>query len=553
VIPSDYIVMSLGSSFQRPYIINLTIPAGFRDEIPPRGDTTFILVPDFKETTGYYSLRLYSINPQHVIQSNAILVRYAEPDVFIYVMTVRMPAQVANDFPSQNAVAFNLCRDSSYIGQLNEMLFFALSDIREQEIYQAPWLYSFTSYRAYIEYVQPSNLTVRLRLFVVFPNGRSLSSDFEQYIRSEMQTLMTHLEQSRLNQSTVRVRSTVACPTIEVFVTNSSTPIVIPFTRINLTGYSWNRCYPGLRAFAFAPCLGDYDTGAHWGDVTIATDCQQTPDLETSNQSLSLKNLSKTPVDMYNIIQVINDTTILTSVRDTLKDVDVIYTAQILENLQQISYLPSTVLDEVIKVTNNILDLDPAIIRSAQKVASAANRILRSMDDLTNNVNMLDQDFRRIIEPYVAAEVWEQTEPNIIGIELTKSNLKQIENGSLLTLNTAPDNLQRVDTAIYLDPKLLEGESVRILQFILIQSFYKVLQGELVMTKVGYCYLSGFQASTRVDTDFYMDPKPLQGGLVMTKGGYCYFAGSKASTMWVSYDKGWILIFILIQSLYMVG
>ncbi|KAL3856104.1 hypothetical protein ACJMK2_015299, partial [Sinanodonta woodiana] len=51
-----------------------------------------------------------------------------------------MPAQVANDFPSQNAVALNLCRDSSYIGQLNEMLFFALSDIREQEIYQAPWL-----------------------------------------------------------------------------------------------------------------------------------------------------------------------------------------------------------------------------------------------------------------------------------------------------------------------------------------------------------------------------------------------------------------------------
>ncbi|KAK3607732.1 hypothetical protein CHS0354_040642 [Potamilus streckersoni] len=477
VSDGSFISVREGSSFESPYFVNLTIPvqvqftrrrrASILDDKFGRGDNNILngsvySLPAFNIISGYYSFRLYSLNPPHVLRTNPVLVRYAEPDVFIYVMTVTMSPMKTLIIPSQNAVAFNLCRDYSYISSISERLNFSLNDIRQQVVYRPPWLTSLNSYNAYIEYVQPSDYTVRLRLFLTFRNGRNLSLDFEQYIRSEMQTLLTQLANSSHAVSSVRVRSTVACPTLELNETISSTPIIIPFTRINFIGYSWNRCLPGTRALAFAPCLGDYDKGAHWGDVIFARNCQEAPNLENSNQSLSLKNLSKTPIDINNVNQVINNTAILTSARGALKDADVIYTAQILENLQQISSLPSKALDDVIKVANNMLELDPGVVHSAQKISSAANRILRAVDDLTKNTDLLGQNSRRIVQPYVAAEIWEQTQTNIIGLELIQGNWKQIENGSLNTLKTAPSNLQKIDAAIYIDPELVQGSTSRL-------------------------------------------------------------------------------------------
>ncbi|KAL3856102.1 hypothetical protein ACJMK2_015297 [Sinanodonta woodiana] len=476
ILSGSYISVSSGSLYESPYFVNLTIPVQYQSSRRRRasqsddfgsGDDNLIYqpvfsLPVFNMTAGYYSFRLYSVNPPHVLQTDPVLVRYAEPDVFIYVMIVTMSALKDLILPPQNAVAFNLCRDFSYISSIPARLNFVLNDIRQQAVYRPPWLMSLNSYNAYIEYVQPRTYTVRLRLFLTFTNGRNLSSDFEQYIRSEMQTLMTRLVNTSLVVSTVRVHSTVACPTLELNDTIRSTPITIPFTRINSTGYSWNRCYPGSRALAYAQCVGDYDKGAHWGNVTFTKDCQQTPNLENSSQSVSLRNLSKTPVDINNVNQVINDTAILTSVRGVLKDADVIYTAQILENVRQISSLPSKALEDVIKVANNMMELDPVIIQSAQKISSASNRILRAVDDLTKNTDLLGRNYKRIVQPYVAAEIWEQTQPSMIGLELIQGNWQRIENGSLNTLKTAPDNLQKTDAAIYIDPELVQGFTSRL-------------------------------------------------------------------------------------------
>ncbi|KAK3598552.1 hypothetical protein CHS0354_010729 [Potamilus streckersoni] len=251
------------------------------------------------------------------------------------------------------------------------------------------------------------------------------------------------------------------CPTMTINVTNSSTPVVIPFTRINHTGYSWNRCYRGSRAFASAQCLCDSDTGVRWGSVTFAKDCQQGPNLDLSNQSKALISLLQSTVNVQNAKEIINKAANLTSSAE-LKNADVYYTAEILEKLQQVSSLPSNVLDDVIKVANNMVRLNPDIIHSAQEITSASNRILRAVDDMSNNVSLNDQEFKRVIQPLLAAEIWEQNEPNFIGLEFSQGNRSLIENRSLNTLKTAPDNLSRVDAAIYIDQKVLKGSNSRL-------------------------------------------------------------------------------------------
>ena len=45
-------------------------------------------------------------------------------------------------------------------------------------------------------------------------------------------------------------------------------------------------------ALAEAECQGNYDTGARWGPVTFRDVCKTTPDLEESESTASLKNLS---------------------------------------------------------------------------------------------------------------------------------------------------------------------------------------------------------------------------------------------------------------------
>ncbi|KAK3577304.1 hypothetical protein CHS0354_008397 [Potamilus streckersoni] len=78
------------------------------------------------------------------------------------------------------------------------------------------------------------------------------------------------------------------------------------------------------------------------------------------------------------------------------------------------SYNFAQALNDVIKIASNILELEPGIIRSAQQIYSAANRILRAVDDLTAKTELLGQNSKRIVQPYVAAEIWEQSQPNII-------------------------------------------------------------------------------------------------------------------------------------------
>ncbi|KAL3855926.1 hypothetical protein ACJMK2_015123 [Sinanodonta woodiana] len=109
-----------------------------------------------------------------------------------------------------------------------------------------------------------------------------------------------------------------------------------------------------------------------------------------------------------------------------------------------------------------MLQLSPCIIRSAQEISSASNRIIRAVDDMSNNVSLHGQVNIKIIQPSLAVEIWEQARPNVTGLEFIQLNKTSIGNSSLNTLNTAPTNINRVDTAIYIDPKVLQDSTSRL-------------------------------------------------------------------------------------------
>ncbi|KAL3856069.1 hypothetical protein ACJMK2_015265 [Sinanodonta woodiana] len=109
-----------------------------------------------------------------------------------------------------------------------------------------------------------------------------------------------------------------------------------------------------------------------------------------------------------------------------------------------------------------MLQLSPCIIRSAQEISSASNRIIRAVDDMSNNVSLHGQVNIKIIQPSLAVEIWEQARPNVTGLEFIQLNKTSIGNSSLNTLNTAPTNINRVDAAIYIDPKVLQDSTSRL-------------------------------------------------------------------------------------------
>ncbi|KAH3774761.1 hypothetical protein DPMN_176154, partial [Dreissena polymorpha] len=273
-------------------------------------------------------------------------------------------------------------------------------------------------------------------------------------------------EQVHLDGKTCR---SVSCPMREM--QEDRKVFTFSATRIGERGYSWERCYPYNKALATADCNGTNETGAFWENTLLAPACGTVPDYNQSSSTSSLKGLAMTKMDEHNYIDILRNTVNLTSPDVNVTEADVIYTADILSNLYDANLKSTdTVLSSVYKITNNILFADRAAINNSQKITNAANRIVKSVDDLTNRIQLpglidRDNESASFVEDYIASEVWLQNGDGrvVIGISVDNDSDRKIKPGSVTSLAEDSElRFNKTEVAIYLTKNLLKGNLTKL-------------------------------------------------------------------------------------------
>ncbi|XP_053386553.1 uncharacterized protein LOC123538400 [Mercenaria mercenaria] len=424
----------------------------------------FINYYNVRETTGYYTFGIYNTNPPRYLERKPQLVRYSEKDLYIYVAYcdfldyVVGPSSTEPFVSTEDINAFNLLHDDSYIGSIREM---GLSSVLNRSPVVLGNLVA--NYSAKIESFEGN--TVKFRVFVAPSASRQQSAATEQFVYDAVKEhFRLNLPSDYFNLRTLKVKSTVMCPFTQTVKDGKN--LTFNPIRIGETGFSWERCYPHNKALATSTCRGGYDDGTALRDISLAENCGSPPVYNKSESTANLKNLSETEITKDNFETVLNDTANLTRPGLNLTEADVIYTAEILYNYLQFDIVNTPeVMATVFKVVDNVLRSGADVIDTAQKITNAANRIIQSVDDLTNELGLAGKNYVQFIQDLVASEVWEQTggDDVTIGISLNQTGAKEIKKDALSSVRDAEVvEITGTDTAIYLTETLLKGGRSRL-------------------------------------------------------------------------------------------
>ncbi|KAH3752392.1 uncharacterized protein LOC127848548 [Dreissena polymorpha] len=453
-----------------PYYVTVSLGTGGENRAKRRKRQEGEVYVNFRDvymSTGLYSFGLYNINPPVPYKASPpVLVRYSEADLFIYVLYLAMHPYPDGRLPVNPEAAnkFNMMKDINDIPPIAQAANCILNTCEDM---------TWSGYAGHVESI--SNATVKFRLFVRPQYSRLVPTmDLDQKVMHtlklkvlgliDQETEYDGLKYRFWDNSSVVLRSTVSCPRLEMQVDRKVS--TFPATRIEETGYSWERCYPDNKALATADCTGSYETGAVWGKTLFATGCGTVPGYNQSSSTSSLKDLAETAVDEDNYIDILRNTVNLTVPDVNVTEADVIYTADILSNLHDADLkINDTVLSSVLKITNNMLFTDRAAINNAQKITNAANRIVKSVDDLTNRIELpplIDRDnsSASFVEDYIASEVWQQSGDGrvVIGFSVDSDSDRKIKPGSVIPLaNESELRFNQTNAAIYLTENLVKG------------------------------------------------------------------------------------------------
>lgn len=467
-----------------PYFVNVSIPRSsgqqFRKKRVAEGSGTSTESPlypvDFtneplfvdydyvRRTTGNYTFGIYNINPPKYTELEQRLVRYSERYLYIYVAYLDyqdgfvLPRAQEGRVAVEELNSFNLLQDDSYIGILWEVG--GAYDFLDFEPKELSGLVSY--YKGQFEKFIGS--TAMFRIFVAPYITADTPKDFEQIVYYAVENHIKDSADGKMyKMETLKVFSTVRCPFLETTVDGRN--LTFNPTRAGQTGFSWERCYPNNKALATAECIGSYTEGVRWGQISLTSGCGFVPELNQSESTISLKNLSETRLTQDNIKDVIQDTVNLTQ-SGNLTEADIIYTAQILYHYLEFDIASTPeILDKVYQVVNNVLKSLSDVIYSAQKITNAANRIILAVDELTNNLEIFGSDVVQFIQDLVLSEIREQYGSGslTIGINLNQSEGAEIQKSAISSVQTPDDvDVMETDTAIYLTETLLKGEETRL-------------------------------------------------------------------------------------------
>ncbi|XP_052814006.1 uncharacterized protein LOC128241063 [Mya arenaria] len=449
---SDFTNINVAQSDPKlaPYFINVLLPDDFRGnparkrrgvmrerrqsettEIPPFFTEQPPIYVDYgyiMRTSGYYTFGVYNINPpQSYEPTTPVLVRYSEADLYIYVAFIDfVPSGFEEMSISMSSIhEFNLLKDENNLGNINEFTSGMLNSFN-----LPPALRTVANdYRGKIENISSS--TLKMRIFVAPSVSRDTSTDLEQTVLQIVKEhLRTEADSFVFDPDSLVVRSTEN------------------------------------KALATADCGGNYDDGARWRNIRLVDGCEVVPAYNQSTSTVELKNLSETTFDEQNFKEILDNTVNLTDPALNLTEADIIYAADILYHYLDFDIgNTEEVMDYVFSITNNILRTSPESIDRAQKITNAANRIILSVDDLTNQVQLSTKDSLQFIRDFIASEIWVQDGFGdlVIGINLSNTTATMIEQDSLSSIKNVDDvDIPTAETAIYLDENLVKGNVSRL-------------------------------------------------------------------------------------------
>ncbi|KAK3594308.1 hypothetical protein CHS0354_018972 [Potamilus streckersoni] len=246
--------------------------------------------------------------------------------------------------------------------------------------------------------------------------------------------------------------------TINVSTYNIS--VIIPSTKINQTGYSWDRCKKdSSKALVSAFCHNISRTEVTWTQEKV--ECIPEPEIQdnpTSPISEKLHTISKIDVNDTNLVNILQTTNELVKSVKVLMPVDVGYLADILDKVNMVDSVSKEVLNATLDVINTLLRSNSSTNQSAQESPGAANRILKIFEDITSKTvgGTVDNPVRTI-KSNIAVTVWEQVGGKLIGIIVKSGNTDGIQDNVVKQLEEKPKEMAYLDDAIYFETDILNG------------------------------------------------------------------------------------------------
>ncbi|KAK3105819.1 hypothetical protein FSP39_006407 [Pinctada imbricata] len=239
-------------------------------------------------------------------------------------------------------------------------------------------------------------------------------------------------------------------------------------------------CITDLGPLATGGCVRDETTGAAVIEkikVTVNDKCYfqditSGVNLEESEVTNDLKNLSQTEVNETTVDVVVDGLVNLTAPSNNLTAIDVIYTATTLRKVGELPSVSTQDLDGVSDIVNNVLAIPRIKLKEAQEVGSATNRIIEGFEQASSKVRLKKGNRFRRISRKAAVLVNDfvyntdiGTDNVYVGLKLNQedNNVTVLTNESLQVVwpnaTITPDT---IDTAIVVPEALVKRGNVRL-------------------------------------------------------------------------------------------
>ncbi|KAL3853940.1 hypothetical protein ACJMK2_013235, partial [Sinanodonta woodiana] len=253
------------------------------------------------------------------------------------------------------------------------------------------------------------------------------------------------------------------CPEYRYIIQAHNISVIIPSTKINQAGYSWNRCMKDpSKALVSAFCQNISRTEVIWTqEKEECTPEPDTQDVQTSPISEQLHNISKIAVNDTDRVNILQQTNALIKSVDVLTPVDYGYLADILDNTNLVDTVSKEVLNATLDVIDTLLILNSSSNQNSQTSPGAPNRILKLVEDITSKTEGGTSDNPvKAIKPNIAVTVWEQVGAKLIGINVWSGNAAGIQDNSVQQLHDLKG--EGLDDAIYFHPDILNATKNKI-------------------------------------------------------------------------------------------
>lgn len=232
---------------------------------------------------------------------------------------------------------------------------------------------------------------------------------------------------------TMSLHSTVSCPAATLQTTKDIYGHVIPakvfsFPKALLGEFanSLDNCsLTNKLPSGTARCLGDFYTGAYWGEV-VANECIEEAELDQLNNEIwghsaytdKLTQIAKTTVDAKNVDKLVSEVAQIAKAAPKFTPTDINKIADVLDHTTQIQNLNPKVGEDVLKTVDRLMGVSGKEAHVANVETKAANRIIKSLERFAENADLGANEQIRIVSDNVVVEIWnlKPTAQPVIGL-----------------------------------------------------------------------------------------------------------------------------------------